>query len=193
MLKNKLVKFASSKETFHSEVCYRNDQLKCYSSMEKEIHMMQNLSFHVEHPQEANPIKQLHSLWKETAFLSQIHTNQWKHIFFTMWCVYYSCVQKFYPSYSAAARPQIRWRKGFYGAKRYLKLNSYGITCIVGNIVSCLPLSRHLSASFLTSQGNCKQIQSNNDSKSFAKSSRYQSNNFGIANLVVEMPTDACK
>lgn len=81
MLKNKLIKFASSKKIFHSEVCYRNDQLKRYSSMEKEIHMMQNLSFDVEHPQEANPINQLHSqvtkpLYEKKQQSKQIHTNQ---------------------------------------------------------------------------------------------------------------------
>lgn len=101
------------KKIFHSELCYRNDQLKCYSSMEKVIHMMQNLSFHVEHPQEANPIKQLHSqvtkpLYEKKQRSSHRYIQINENIYFLLCDVYYSCVQKFYPSYSAAARPQIR-------------------------------------------------------------------------------------
>ena len=56
-------------------------------------------------------------------------------------------------------------------------------------------LSRHVIASLASSDGNWRHIQSTNDSKSFAKSSRYQSISFGIAItfLMVEMPTAACK
>lgn len=59
---------------------------------------------------------------------------------------------------------------------------------------SFLP-SRHVIASFASSDGNWRHIQSTNDLKSFAKSKRYQSINFGIAItlLMVEMPTAACK
>lgn len=60
---------------------------------------------------------------------------------------------------------------------------------------SSFPLSRHLIASFPSSHGSWRHIQSSNESKSFAKSSRYQSKSFGIPNnfLLVEMPTAACK
>lgn len=75
--------------------------------------MMQNLSFHVEHPQEANPIKQLHSQFTEPLYEKKQHSSHRyiqinENIYFLLCDVYYSCVQKFYPSYSAAARPQIR-------------------------------------------------------------------------------------
>ncbi len=83
--------------------------------------------------------------------------------------------------------------KVYHVHKRYLKLNSYGITCRNCEKGSFFPLSRHLIASFASSFGNWRQIQSSNDSKSFAKSSKYQSNNFGIANFVVETPIAACK
>lgn len=81
-----------------------------------------------------------------------------------------------------------------YWCKSSLKLKSYGFIC-----TSCerdsLPLpSRHLTAWFLISSGSWKQIQSNKESRSFAKSSKYQSSNLGIIILFVfVMPIEACK
>lgn len=64
--------------------------------------------------------------------------------------------------------------------------------CKIG---SSFRLSMHFIASFPSWEGSWRHIQSTNDSKSFAKSRRYQSSNFGIAItfLMVEMPIAACK
>ena len=76
----------------------------------------------------------------------------------------------------------------------YLKLKSYGITFTKSDTGTFPLFSRQLSASFWDSSGNWRQTHSTNDSKSFAKSSWYQSNSFGRINLsFFETPTDACR
>lgn len=80
-----------------------------------------------------------------------------------------------------------------YVQNKYLKLKSYGMICTNCERGSFFLSSSNLMASFPSSLGNWRQIQSINDSKSFAKFCKYQSKSFGIANLDVEIPTVACK
>ena len=85
-------------------------------------------------------------------------------------------------------------KKKAHRCKSNLKLKSYGITCTNCERGSLPLLSRHLTASLRNSLGSCRQTQSSNDSKSLAKSSRYQSNSLGTINLFVSlMPNAACK
>ncbi|KAL9357117.1 hypothetical protein Peur_050370 [Populus x canadensis] len=89
---------------------------------------------------------------------------------------------------------QISKGRMFYPCKSNLKLKSYGITCTNCESGSLPLLSRHLTASFLSSLGSCRHTQSSKDFMSFTKSGRYQSNSSEIINLfVLDIPTVACK
>lgn len=80
----------------------------------------------------------------------------------------------------------------FHWWKSNLKLKSYGTTWTNSMSDSLFFLSTHFRASSLSLSGNWRQTQSNKDSTSFAKSSKYQSNTFGIISLFFfEIHTDA--
>lgn len=134
-------------------------------------------------------------MWKKAYPLKFLTIGNAFCIFFHYYALY-SFVQSQIHNLPKTVTTKLPMNQRFIYAKmRYLKLNSYGMTLMNCERGSPFPLPRHLIASFRSSLGNWRHIQSRNDPKSFAKSSRYQSKSFGIPSnfIFVEIPTAACK